>query len=548
MLLVALLAATIGLCVLLDPLRALFFLAPIWGATIMSACSCTYPACRPSPRLIILSLSLFFLVIMGFTQGYLVTCRNMWKMQVLAALEQRGNTTSTKASLPVAGQPAVPPVLELPTLEPAATTMPTNEEVSTFCSESNPDFGKKLPHFFPLSLVFGDAESWPLTLGRVTCHPMTCMFTEQHVHYSWRFSCWAFGVGVVTLFFLVNPRCGPGGGQGGAGAGLWCKWFWVFFPPFWVIAYVTWVKNFDFPQLWAAMADVFSAAIKDAYQISMIAGVVLMFLVLYTQRSQIYRMLGIEDSSLVYFSLQDMYNPSWRQTASHFQVCVWRVVSEGDFVESHGSCGCLGSLQPMDSHRDARKLLPHQGQMCNMYVRLAYGDNEVQHSRVHIFTIAERMAVNFNQAFQHNFADEMVDDLLFIKILDQKMVSSRELGKVTFDRGQIETKCERVKCALQEIRNFLKFDTKPDPAKLRGLVDSPAELDALLKDEQLKQALGSEHPVSALQLREMVAPSSPNKQLREAVMRILGFEKVALSEGGFIWLAFAFLTEEEASA
>merc|ERR1711908_126930 len=139
------------------------------------------------------------------------------------------------------------------------------------------------------------------------------------------------------------------------------------------------------------------------YRVTLTCTAIVAFIVAYLYRRQIAKLLGIEDTNVIHFTLQDIYNAGWRSSEFHFQVCVWKILcttptdkkipkdkpmgskkSPSEHVSSWfsekfpllGDSSSRSSApdnhsDPYDVEAEENSKLPAVGKKCSIYVRLA---------------------------------------------------------------------------------------------------------------------------------------------------------------------------------
>jgi len=148
--------------------------------------------------------------------------------------------------------------------------------------------------------------------------------------------------------------------------------------------------------------------------------------IVFWNRTRIYKALGVEDISFVRLSVKDFWNRGWRSEVDHFQICIFCI---------------LGQDEKSEEEDRLEGLLPGQGSQYSLFVRVGYGDNEPQTTRV---VSGSRMNSNtrvyFRQAFQFNVDDPSFGTPapLYITVQSQQVVSCTEIARFVLDGRSIK--------------------------------------------------------------------------------------------------------------
>jgi hypothetical protein len=326
---------------------------------------------------------------------------------------------------------------------------------------------------------------------------------------------------------------------------LW--WIWVWLIPLWVVTYVTMVKDFDFNDLCNACMDFFNLLLADTQKAIIIGAAVVGLIILYVMRDHILAMIGLDDRNIVhYLNLQ-----GGDSRLKPFQVCVWRVCAsqKSEFKTAHimDDYGNTRNYTFPQLFNREENVLPNQGSQCNLFVRLAFGDNEPQTSR--IVRMDRVMRQNTIVPFRETFSLELLDDpeldnALHVEVRDQALVGAQELGRVTLKIDDIKDAIEAAHNEVAEnARHKRGFTVMSSSAwaerraagGMFGSVNTEPDLD------QAEKLDAAEEQVLWLLSKEVQnAGQEKAKQLMEQV----GFKPYRLSKGGTIWLAFSWLDVE----
>jgi len=158
--------------------------------------------------------------------------------------------------------------------------------------------------------------------------------------------------------------------------------------------------------------------------------------IVWWNRPRVYKALGIEDSSFVRLSVKDFWNKGWRAEVGHFQICIFSVLAQDP---NHADDDDNNRSSPKKEHLEG--LLPGQGAQYSMFVRVGFGDNEPQMTRV---VSGSRLNANtkvfFRQAFQFNLEDPSFGSQapLYITVREQQVISSTELCRFVLDGRKIK--------------------------------------------------------------------------------------------------------------
>lgn len=564
---------------------AMWIMSAFWFACVMGPCV------TPGPLKSLLWMMMIFTGMVLWFRGYLTACREEWKFKyrkangldlnstivdaakaaktinkesqtLLAELEHGGavspelekaNLRAFEADAEKAGQASLLGLLwqghETPPID--------NRKLARYCNRSTD--GNK-----PVIYPFGNPKvesALKQHVFQVTCHRWTCTFTEQHTSITWILVLALLGAVLLNVFHAsCTPNCSGMACFSWCACGcgeefndccmlgrcrLWWIWVWVWLLPMWVVTYVTLVKHFDFNDLWDMSVEFFNVALQDTQQIILISAGLIGVVIIYCARDQILAMFGLDDRNIVhYLNLQ-----GGDSRLRPFQVCVWRVCSSQrtEFRTGHITDETTGrtedySFTQLFSREE--NTLPNQGQSCNMFVRLAFGDNEPQTSR--IVRMDRAMRSNTVVPFRETFSMELVDDPetdtpLHVEVRDQSVVGATELGRVTLKLGDIKDAIANSHKQVQE--NMARdvgftLKTKQDWMR-RGAGSMFSRVD--MKDQQQAQALEVAEEQVLWLLSKEVQNASPEKA--KSLMDQVGFRPYRLSKGGTIWLAFAWLND-----
>lgn len=367
-------------------------------------------------------------------------------------------------------------------------------------------------------------------------------------------SCFSCPAKACPSIHLVNDCFGCGRCR------LWWIWFWVYAIPLWLVTYVTFIKGFSFTDLYLLIPKLLEVVVEDVSKSLVIIVVGLGFVVLWVARDRIRQILGIDDRNLIHVDTGKKLG---------FQVCVWSVVAnQRDFAKAANpwvsnqmrrrnlDCGLPGFSLLQEPERN---LLPGIGKPCNVFCRLAYGDNEPQASR--IVRMKQIMRGDSLIPFKESFclemeADEESETLLHIEVRDQALIGAQELGRVSFRVTELIDELERSKRCCERLRQSPEegFDVVPTVAldeyahswMMHGPraihMEEPQESSPLLcccgtnpvaDDGKLGEA--------ETQILWMMRGDSGNADRTKEALDKVGFKAHRLSKGGAIWLAFAWL-------
>merc|ERR1719181_819720 len=308
--------------------------------------------------------------------------------------------------------------------------------------------------------------------------------------------------------------------------------------------YVTFVQGFNFNNLYFLGLQTFSVLVEDTERVLLIAVVALCFVLLYLARESIYKLLGIDDRNIIhYFNLR-----GFNRRTIGFQVCIWQVTGGQKDCARSGSNNNNANrdfgeresrlIRTVLSNPNDDNLLPNQGKQCNLFVRLAFGDNEPQTSRV--VRMNGIMRPDTEVAFRASFSLELRDDIesnsaLHIEVKDQAVMGATELGRAVFKVGDVldAIHLSEVKMQVLEQENQdLKLVPTEELNTQLGRWGGP---NPFAKSAKLNAA---EEQVVRMMSREL--RNSP--QLAKRELERVGFKPYRLSQGGAVWLAVAQLS------
>jgi len=263
------------------------------------------------------------------------------------------------------------------------------------------------------------------TLGWVnTCPAWTCSYSLIK-HASWKVWALLAGSAVVTFFYVTSvvhslEFVGVGSCQD------WVIWYWTFAIPALVFELVTFCRGYSLTHIVGQVPKIMSVLVQDIYAITITASTVIGVVIIFWNRKKIYSALGIEDTSFVRLSVKDVWQRGWRAKMDHFQICIYCVF--GKDPNMHEADDELQSSSKHDMKVEG--LLPNQGQAYSMFVRIGYGDNEPQMTRV---VSGSRMTSNTKIYYRQVFQLNMQDDPLYITVRDQQVISSSEISRFVLD-------------------------------------------------------------------------------------------------------------------
>jgi hypothetical protein len=255
-------------------------------------------------------------------------------------------------------------------------------------------------------------------------------------------------------------------------------------------------------------------------------------------------MFGLDDRNIVhYLNLQ-----GGDTRLRPFQVCVWRVCSsqKTEFSTGHltDETGRREDYNFTQLFSREENTLPNQGQMCNMFVRLAFGDNEPQTSRIERMDRALRSntVINFRETFSLELIDDPeADTPLHVEVRDQSVVGAQELGRVTLKLADIKDAIANSHKQVQDnIARGVGFSLKSKQEWMRrGAGNMFGGVDR--SDQQEGQSMEVAEEQVLWLLSKEVQNASPERA--KSLMDQVGFKPYRLTKGGTIWLAFAWLNE-----
>lgn len=389
---------------------------------------------------------------------------------------------------------------------------------------------------------------------------------EQHRKNQFGFLMWLclmITVQLVYVFFRCPEQCHWFNEFAGVGrCRWWWVWVWIWFLPLWVVDTVTFVKGFDYQDLTQFAVVAFNLLLEDTYHLILILAVIVLLVLLYFSRHHIYSFLGIDDRNIIHFVAMDNFKG---RGAKSFQVCVWRVDADQKLLEhahtwkgklephvmpqgysqpaagqledligtGHGTQEAWNSAASVSAwgtffggnrgdDDDEQNLLPLVGKQCNLFVRLAYGDNEPQTSRVVRLRskLRPQATVSIQATFRLDMETRDKQSLLHVEVKDQVLVHANEPGRISFE--------------LEDIKNAINWSKL-----IRGKASSQRQRDGVARADD-----DDDLTVAELQVVKMLQhPATRGSSEKE--MFDVGFEPYALTHGGCIWLAFAELEPEQ---
>lgn len=345
-----------------------------------------------------------------------------------------------------------------------------------------------------LQRCHGNAQCINLLGWANQCPTWTCKYTLVK-HGAWKV--WAmFFASLVGTFFYVTSACHSLESVGVGSCQDWVIWYWTFAIPAFVFELVTFCRGYSLKDILAAVPKVLSALVQDIYAITITASTVIGVVIVFWNRKKIYKAVGIEDTSFVRLSVKDVWQRGWRAKMDHFQICIYAVYSQDPHHADDENGESTTRLSKFDTKVEG--LLPNQGQAYSMFVRIGYGDNEPQMTRVVSGSrVTPNTVVNFRQVFQLN----LQDDPLYITIRDQQVISSSEISRLVVDS--------------RKLRRMLQDAT-----------------DRERKDKQ------SEDHMSSLQVQAMLKTRQSPEHV-EHMKNDLDFKVHSLTGGGAIMLAIS---------
>lgn len=435
------------------------------------------------------------------------------------------------------------------------------------------------PRTFPKTFVFyKPPNSLRPYLDRFhhrTCLPWTCTFTEKS-----RSDAWAY-IGVLVLAMIATSfHCLTNSHMlatwfGAGTVRYWWFWFWATFLPMWSTIYLTKAASFSVAGYYGAMLNLFFTILSRLETVVVLVLMAFAALFAARNRERIARFLGIEDHDFLRW--ENLSRAHRVRSRRAIQVCVWRLDVdsarsraelgrwEATRLEKLAASGGAGTDRAEDdpstrkppglssnlftsasaafmriagasdsadedemgaSGRARRKLNFPGGMPPSAFVRVAWGDNELQNSRVH--RPLEHAADIHMIYIQENFrvlAGGIDSARLYIEVRDQGFVGSHELSRVVLTEEQVLDECDRAQALVSKLRRA-------------GQWRDDARGGASLATEQIMRML---EPASFASCNTEVADA---QRLR---LYLAGFKPHELSDGGAIWLAFADLSADEHS-
>jgi hypothetical protein len=426
------------------------------------------------------------------------------------------------------------------------------EQFEQYCFDHQHDW-ESWPKFYPIGQPESGVPNKFKHWLRGTCPPWTCEFSKRQKKLRWSLLIAIVGAAVLNASWVVfacpvGRYCGMCVEQvnncfGFGRCSLWWVWFWVWFLPMWCVTYTTFAEGFNFNDLYSLGLRTFSVLVEDTERVLLILTVMLAFFLLYLARDSIYKLLGIDDRNIIhYFNLRGS-----NRRAIGFQVCIWQVTgSQKDCVEAGNN-----NIARQDTYQRERSLirtvmhapmddnlLPSQGRACNLFVRLAFGDNEPQTSR--IVRMKNIMKPDTEVPFRTSFSLECRDDLesescLHVEVRDQSVMGATELGRVVFNVDDLIKAMHHSEAKMREL------EQKEQDLKLVPTEQMTVELGYWRRGAN---PLGRNAKLNAAEeqvVRMMCREYRNNPSIAKAELAKVGFKPYRLSAGGAVWLGFAQL-------
>lgn len=393
-----------------------------------------------------------------------------------------------------------------------------------------------------------------------TCSAWTCTFTEQNTRDTWAYYVTVF---ITLLLNLAHWRGFGDFSEYWLGAGVyrwWWLWFWAMFLPVWSVMFITRVKGCSVQdyvtELWSQCGQI----ILSTQNLMTIIVVILLFGLGYSTKERIYKAFGIDDRNIVHWL--NVSSVAQRRSWRTVQLCIWciecnsghakkdiaswevigtrdlllqpellednsnrsirnnRSASPLSFFSFH--CGARNAqhmYSPVDGLADPSRDLTFSSGSPNLFVRVAFGHNEVQNTRVQ--RLRQKLHGFDVVSIQENFkltASGDKETTLNVELADQGLIGYTERGRAVISEATIMKECQR----SENLEDLMRSNGK----NLRS--DSIAV-------EQLCRMLDG--PTSNFNNDE----DQQHQERRH--MYLGGFKPYELSEGGAIWLAFADITE-----
>jgi hypothetical protein len=208
------------------------------------------------------------------------------------------------------------------------------------------------------------------------------------------------------------------------------RWFWAAYLPFMMCWYGTisgggFGKFFPKPHFDIAFI---SEVLGDAKNLSICVLTVIVVILLYVNRHHFYAMLGIDDRAILHW--QNFFAYTSHEEQIVLQICVWSVTSDFEVPEESGflqSCARPGKAKDRfyDDFVDE----------CPAFIRVAYGHNEPQHSRV--IQLRQGAFENvFAEVFRVN-QDLKEEHPLYIEFMRQELLGRRDLGRLCLEPNEL---------------------------------------------------------------------------------------------------------------
>lgn len=442
-------------------------------------------------------------------------------------------------------------------------------------------------HAFPKIFVFSNMVIVPPVFEwvpqRFHCYPWTCYFTEKNPRQRWMFHLLLWSLVAANVAYWRGFGSNLDSCLGSGEFRQWCLWFWVTFLPIWSIMFVTRIKEGNFEEYVRFLLSEAGTIISNAQSVCSIVILLILVAFLYATRERLYHILSIEDHNVVHWiNWNNLHRNMHHQT---IQVCIWRVEisdnvmnevakwtdsrTEGDGMRGRGSAAYSqleeepsspapkspGSRDSSGSKRGysrdlqvvprsssffglpiyAADIVPEKytlnfpgGHPPNFFMRVAYGDNELQNTRV------QRMNHSLNDYdkiyLQENFrvaSSGSGDTFLYIEANDQSLISRHTCGRMAKRERDIILDCRR------DFDSWCKAEANAQPrGRNKELTHKQFALDQII--EMLERGPTDD-------------PVQEERNMKEMYFRY-GFKPRELSEGGIVWVAFAMPEEEQTSA
>jgi len=401
---------------------------------------------------------------------------------------------------------------------------------------------------FPKTYVFFDPpEAWGPLIEKVLnteCEPWTCTFSEQHRTGRWAFFLVFFGIICAhALHSSWTCGCAMDVYLGCGKTRLWWIWIWAIFIPVWSTMYVSRIHNFNCVDFYSWTWRFLWVSLFKFNQLLMCLIALVAAAVAYSSRRSIYRTLGVDDHNILHWL---NLSRSSLSSARTIQICVWRldVCSEETVEEYRRWCDDPSESRALDfpappgglfswlsSNRGFERLAPRhtnrhvpfqRGSAPSFFVRIAWGNNEIQNSRVQRLPapVDPEDVLYVQENFRMILESPNEDARLYLEVRDQQLFQNTDLGRTTLGVSQILHECRKE----DEISaGFRKRGEQP-----RG---------GSVATEQIMRMLETS-PHDASRLRPDEA-----ENLRRRMFEA-GFRPYELSEGGALWIAITELGPE----